>query len=317
MNHAVLDLFAGTGVGVACRNLGATEYGVEVWDAAVKSRDAAGFTTVYRDAWDVASSAGLAFDTLWASPPCQTFSTAGSGSGRKALDTVVAAIRQGLWKSVSGLRNLADGVGDARTALVLIPLTYVYHYRPTSIVFEQVPTVLPVWEEAAKALRDSGYSVWTGIIDASDYGVAQVRKRAYLIARRDGGVAQPPKKSDERVTMYEALGWGLTERPSPTLTSHLGVTRSPSGTQRVYLDAIDRGEFVFKPVTPIPSKVATNGIGSLYAPNTVNVSTEEGAVLQSYPAEFPFRGSKTEKDLQIGNAVPPRVAEAVLSAVWS
>ena len=315
--HSVLDLFAGTGVGVACKTLGVPEYGVEVWDKAVESRTAAGMTTIYRDAWDVYMAQGYGFDTIWASPPCQTFSTAGSGSGRRALDRVVHAIRARVWESVNGLRALSDEVGDPRTALVLIPLTYAHLYKPKSLVLEQVPTVLPVWDEMAKPLRDQEYSVWTGIIDASDYGVPQTRKRAYLIARRDGGVAGPPEKTRGRVTMHESLGWGLTNRPSPTLTSHLGVTRSPSGTQRVYLDAISRGEFVFRPGTPKHSKVATNGIGSKYAPNTVNVTTEEGAVLQSYPRDFPFQGSKTERDLQIGNAVPPKVAEAVLRAVWS
>ena len=319
MTHKVLDLFAGTGVGVGCRNLGVEEYGVEVWDAAVKSRDAAGMTTPYRDAWDIDAADGLEFDTLWASPPCQTFSTAGSGSGRKALNDVVTAIRQGRYRNPDLLKTLADEVGDARTALVLIPLAYVWRFRPGYVVFEQVTPVLPVWEETAKVMRDLGYSVWTGILDAADYGVPQNRKRAYLIARRDGRVAKAPAETTpDWVSMYEALGWGLTHRPSPTLTSHLGVTRSPTGTQRVYLDAIDAGEFVFRPgVVPEASRVATKGIGSQYAPNTINVSSAEGAVLQSYPRDFPFQGTKTEIDLQIGNAVPPRVAEAVLSEVWS
>lgn len=116
--------------------------------------------------------------------------------------------------------------------------------------------------------------------------------------------------------MFEGLGnreaWGLTNQPSPTITSHLGVTRSPSGTQRVYLDAIEQGSFEFKPVDPVPSKVAENGIGSKFAPNTVNIDTNEGGILQGYPGGFPFQGSKTSKHLQIGNAVPPPVAEAVL-----
>ena len=319
MTHKVLDLFAGTGVGVGCCNLGVEEYGVEVWDAAVKSRDAAGMATPYLDAWDIDAADGLEFDTIWASPPCQTFSTAGSGSGRKALNDVVTAIRQGRYRNPDLLKKLADEVGDARTALVLIPLAYVWRFRPGYVVFEQVTPVLPVWEETAKVMRDLGYSVWTGILDAADYGVPQNRKRAYLIARRDGRVAKAPAETTpDWVSMYEALGWGLTHRPSPTLTSHLGVTRSPTGTQRVYLDAIDAGEFVFRPgVVPEASRVATKGIGSQYAPNTINVSSAEGAVLQSYPRDFPFQGTKTEIDLQIGNAVPPRVAEAVLSEVWS
>lgn len=315
MAFDVLDHFAGTGWGVACKRLGLSEAGVEIMPEAVRSRDAAGMATVYNDVW-----AGLSDPSLvpghriyLASPPCQTFSTAGSGSGRDALNAVVGLIRSGAYKNPETLRHDGSVLGDDRTALVLAPLAHIHAHRPVFVAMEQVPAVLPVWEEYAKVLRhDYGYSVWVGILEASEYGVPQVRKRAYLIARRDGGVATPPEKSNHSVTMFDALGWGITDRPSPTLTSHLGVTRSPSGTQRVYLDAINRGAFVFKAVEPVPSRVAKNGIGSMYAPNTVNISSEEGAVLQTYPRDFPFQGSKTVVDLQIGNAVPPLVAQRIL-----
>ena len=310
----VLDHFAGTGWGVACKSLGLREAGVEIMPAAVATREAAGFTTIYHDVWDGLEDASLVppHRIYVASPPCQTFSTAGHGRGRDALDQVISLIRSGAYQDASTLRTRGVELGDDRTALVLAPLAHIWGHRPLFVALEQVPSVLPVWEEYAKELAQIGYSVWTGFLNSEDYGVPQTRKRAYLIARRDGEVERPPKKSTLQVTMRDALGWGLTHRASPTLTSHLGVTRSPSGTQRVYLDAIARGEFEFKPVPPVESRVAKNGIGSKYAPNTVNITSQEGAILMSYPADFPFQGSKTVIDLQIGNAVPPAVAEAVL-----
>ena len=243
---------------------------------------------------------------------CQSYSTAGRGAGRKALDQVVTAIKDRDWQDIDKLRDLGHRVGDDRTALVLTPLAYVHKYRPEFVAFEQVPTVLSVWEAHREPLEEMGYSVWVGYLDSENYSVAQSRHRAYLIARRDGVPAAPPAPRGGVRTMFDELGWGITDRPSPTLTSHLGVTRSPTGTQGVYLNAIERGAFIFKPGEPIPSKVATKGIGSLYAPNTINISSEEGGRLQSYPGDFPFQGSKTMIDLQIGNAVPPLVAEAVL-----
>ena len=321
-----LDLFAGSGVGVATRKLGIEEFGVEIWQPAIDSRAAAGFNTPYRDAWDVDAPErlGIEFDILWASPPCQTFSVAGKGAGRESLDAVIGAIQAGRWADIESLRTLGDEVGDQRTALVIVPLTYTKRYRPTYVALEQVPTVLPVWEAYRAPLESLGYSVWIGHLNSEEYGVPQARKRAYLIARRDGIEAGPPTPMNAGyrgshdsalpvpVTMHEALGWGITDRPHPGITSHLGVTRSPTGTQQVYQSAIDRGAFEFKDVAPIASKVAVNGIGSRYAPNTINLNDRDGAIIAGYPEDFPFKGTKTQRHLQIGNSVPPPVAEAVL-----
>ena len=191
-SHAVLDLFAGTGVGVACQQLGVVEHGVEKMPAAQATRKANGMGLAYDDVWDIGKAEGLKFDTLWASPPCQTFSVAGKGDGRKALTEVLEAIRAWRWTSMESLRRLGEEVGDERTALVLTPLAYVYKFRPTFVAFEQVPAVLPVWEACAAVMRSMGYSVWVGYLHAEQYGVPQTRKRAYLIARSDGKPAQPP-----------------------------------------------------------------------------------------------------------------------------
>lgn len=323
-----LDLFAGTGWGVACQRIGIEEYGVEIMPEARASREAAGMTTVYHDVWEGLENPEIVpeHDLLIASPPCQTFSVAGKGAGRKALDEVLGLIPVAADPG-SDLRTAGSGLDD-RTSLVLTPLAYAVRYNPTYIALEQVPAALPVWNAIAEHLQALGYSTATDILNAEQYGVPQTRRRAILVARNDGTPATLPNPTHSRyysrdpkrldpgvlpwVSMSEALGWGISDRPSPALTSHLGVTRSPSGTQSVYQDAIDRGAFVFKPEEPTKSTVAKNGIGSRYAPNTVNITSEEGAVLQTYPRYFPFQGTKTMKSLQIGNAVPPLLAEHIL-----
>ena len=118
----LLDLFAGTGVGVAAGQLGVQEYGVEIMKEAIASRNEAGFSTPYENVWDIEKAEALGFDTLWASPPCQTFSVAGSGAGRRALSDVQFAIESRAWRDVTHLQELGEGVGDERTALALSPV---------------------------------------------------------------------------------------------------------------------------------------------------------------------------------------------------
>ena len=279
-----LDLFAGTGWGVACQRLGIKEAGVEIMPEAVATRTANGMETIYHDVWDGLQLTAEqhreqfgSYGLLIASPPCQTFSLAGKGAGRAALDEVLEAIELHAYKDAAAL--LAFGAAhDMRTALVLSPLAYVWRDRPKLVAMEQVPTVLPVWEACAEVMREWGYDVKVEVLNAEQYGVPQTRKRAILVARRGGPVSLPkpthsryysrtPDKLDagvqKWVSMAEALGWrGLTTRPSPTITG--------GGTEAGGAEPIAK---YHERYTSAPGWVGA----------TDRLTTAETAVLQSYP----------------------------------
>ena len=168
------------------------EHAVDNMPEVNKTRIANGLSAVtYEDVWDVENAEGLEFDTLIASPPCQTFSLAGRGTGRQALDQIIRLIQEKAYKSVCALRAAGVELGDDRTALVLAPLHYIHRFTPDYVVLEQVPTVLPVWEAYVPVLKELGYNVWTGVLRAEKYGVPQTRKRAILIASRVSTVGEP------------------------------------------------------------------------------------------------------------------------------
>lgn len=334
-----LDLFRGAGGwSVACQQLGIVDLGVEKMREANATAHAAGHAFAWDDVWEPTTPLRSGFvDGLIASPPCQTFSKAGKGAGTKALLTVTDAIHDDTWRDLAGLRELGTRVGDERTALVLTPLYYWFMLQPEWVAFEQVPTVLPVWEEMSHVMREHGYSTWTGLLHAEQYGVPQTRKRAFLIAHRERRWVGPPlpthskyhPRSPKRldpgvkpwVSMAEALGWGLQERPSPTIT---GGGTETGGAEPIAKLAryTNRPDWVFnRPSTTIvgtfkPEIVAAPGyrttVSRQNAENSVRVTVAEAGILQSFPADYPWQGCKTKQYLQVGNAVPPGLAQAVL-----
>jgi DNA (cytosine-5)-methyltransferase 1 len=326
------DLFAGAGGwDLAAERLGIHARGVENMKEARATRDAAGLTTIHDDVWTFEPDGKAA--GLIASPPCQTFSQAGKGAGREALDAVIAGIRGGFYKDIEALRFLALTVGDDRTGLVLTPLHFAYTGDYEWLAWEQVPTVLPVWEACAEELARDGWSTWAGLMHAEQYGVPQTRKRAVLLASRTGEPDLPtpthsryyprtPATLDPNVqpwvSMAEALGWGLTERPAPTVTGGGTETGGAEPIAKLVERWTTRPDWCYRrPATTIvgtfkPEVVAAPGyrvdVSRQNAPDSVRVTVAEAGVLQSFPADHPWQGAKGKQYLQAGNAIPVGMA---------
>lgn len=352
----VVDLFAGGGGGwdLAARDLGLTAVGLETDAPSCATRAAVGLLTIRADVATYPPERFIGVAGLCGSPPCQSYSSAGKGAG----------------------------LADPRGQLVYEPMRYVRVIQPRWVALEQVPEVLGYWRWIARELREMGYSVWTGILNAASYGVPQIRKRAILLASLDRQV-QPPAPTHSKtghdemfgpgrlryVTMADALGWGLTERPAYVVAGggngtdggrHDGGSRQRAqiarhraegrwrlrGNQNSalgdgqtvrYSRAVDRpaqtittntGAWCWeRPATTIPATFANAaGGGGMVAPpghhttgtytadkGAIPVTIAELGVLQGFPADHPWQAPS--RAAQVGNAIPPPLAEACLRAL--
>lgn len=254
----ILDLFAGPGgwdTGLRLAGHTGLIVGIEHDAAACATAHAAGHPRIRADVatYPTAPFVGKV-DGLIASPPCQAWSTAGKQLGQLDQAHVYARIAD----FAAGREPETVDWADERSKLTAEPMRWAAALRPRWIACEQVPAVLPLWQYMGELLRGLGYQVWTGILSAEEYGVPQTRKRAILTARMDGPVSRPvathqryragqaPLTAPDLfgdplpppVSMAQALGWGLPERPAWTVTS--GGTET--GGAEVFGSAASRAE---------------------------------------------------------------------------
>lgn len=372
----VRDLFAGAGGwDIAALRLGWHVDGWEIMPEARATRAEARLHTAGFDVTKVRGEDG-GYDIEIASPPCQTFSMSGKGSGRRDLDKVLAGVRA----YARGEVHDASDFADPRTALVLDPLRVLLESGAPYAAWEQVPAVLPVWEACAEVLRERGYQAAARILNAEQYGVPQTRRRAVMMARRDGKPlhfpapthsqfhSRTPERLDENVkpwvSMAEALGWGMTARPSMTVcgggTDTGGAEPFGNGARIGIRKEMQEGRWEFRNTWQLKSRRDSDSrveqfgerqnrnidqpgpsftaethrwdwtLRNSKMPNSADrnagqpdgeirarLTLQEAAVLQTFPADFPFFGAKGKQFLQVGNAIPPLLAEAILRALVS
>lgn len=97
--------------------------------------------------------------------------------------------------------------------------------------------------------------------------------------------------------------WGFTDRPCVTLGNAVfrGLIGG-TGAKAAIVAAIDAGTFI-----PSPHG---NGHGHTEA---TRITVGEASALQTFPHDYPWRGGVTVVGTQIGNAIPPTLARAVLA----
>jgi DNA (cytosine-5)-methyltransferase 1 len=204
-------------------------------------------------------------------------------------------------------------------------LRLVRECRPRVVMIENVRGLMDhrfdaYRRELDQMLRQDGYEPQWRVLNASEFGVPQLRPRTILVACESDVLPffdWPRPASAPAPTVGEALhgqmasrGWeGAAEwaeranKVAPTLvggsTKHGGPDLGPTRARRQW-EALGVNGKVIAADAPAPGFF---GLPSL--------TVEMAATLQGFPSDWTFLGGKTHAYRQVGNAFPPPVARAV------
>ena len=201
--------------------------------------------------------------------------------------------------------------------------------------------------------QELGYTVEYKVLTASDYGVPQNRRRAIFVGFRDGTHFEFPKAfTSAKITAEEALsdlpeqsipdGSDYPQTPisdyqklmrvnSPVLNNHQATIHNQKTVDIISL-VPDGGNY-----KDLPSKlqgtrkvhIAWTRLNSKKPSFTIDTghrhhfhysynripTARESARIQSFPDDFFFTCSRTSQLKQIGNAVPPLMAECIAKSL--
>lgn len=255
-------------------------------------------------------------------PPCQGFSVQRRGSDIDERNTLV--LKYG---------KLIDE---------LYPMYFVME-NVSGIAGKRGKTILSQLIESGKKI---GYNVHVNLLDAQDYGVPQRRKRYIIIGERNdmGNNYKYPSTVSERKTVRDTIGnlpvppedgtdhpnlplhrrdrlselnlrriraikqgQGRDDLPQMLLADCHKVDSSIIGFRSVY------GRMAWDDVAPtITARFDSFTRGKFGHPEQDrSISLREGALLQTFPIDYIFKGNKVDIARQIGNAVPPLLAEQI------
>jgi len=312
MKPRVIDLFAGVG-GLS---LGFEKKGFDVvlaneYDASIATSYIANHKNTKMIVGDITSLdledtfgklAGT-IDVVIGGPPCQGFSQKGQ---RKTIH-------------------------DERNFLFKYYVSVVELVKPKYFVMENVPNLLTAEggyfrHEIEELFNKLGYSLEYGVLNASDYGVPQNRRRAVIIGKLDGDAPKLPVPKRNNVTIWDAIsdlaylesGEGSEEqeykypaesdyekmlrKDSSKLFNHIATKHSPLALERLALIPPNAGREV------LPEEHLTK---SIYSGTWTRMKKDEISVTITTRFDTPSSGKFTHPFLN--RAITVREAARIQS----
>lgn len=227
-------------------------------------------------------------EVLAGGPPCQPFSQAHAGDGQYDPRDMIPEF----------LRAVAEMLPETFVMEEVQTLAWTRHAAYLAMVIDHMETL--------------GYVVEHRVLNAAEHGLAQARKRLFVVGRRldiaerDGdGILWPAKKQGP--TMAEALGWDWREcvkRNMQVPDARARLTDLDTVTWPLRRPAMTVVGSFRPEVMAAPGYRKAGDPPRQATPGSVVVTLEERLILQDMPTDWILCGSTAARDLQVGNSVP-------------
>ncbi len=280
-------------------------------------------------------------------PPCQPFSKASYWTDPGHDSKYRRARARG--KEVEKPLPITEAREDDRRDLLAEFHRLIVEANADAFVMENVRSLLhprnkPVFEAVLKAFGRSGYLCTVVDANAVNYGVAQKRKRIFVIGSKHTTPIEPPithwatskdpqhlkppvavedvigsyigdEYAEEREQVTGRWADALQEIPPGSNYKHLTAW---AGHENPLFEAETRfWNFLLKLNPKAPSWTINANPGPWVGPfhwESRRLRTVELAAIQSFPHGYIFKGKKRQVIRQIGNAVPSKMAKVMIES---
>lgn len=248
-------------------------------------------------------------------------------------------------------QNKHTSESDERRYLLDEFARFVKAWLPEYVFVENVPGMQKVAEEKngplpsfLKLLKHLGYNFSFGVVPAMNYGVPQKRERFVLIASLGAKIQLPHATHGPELSPYTTVRTWISGLPtlsagevSETDPDHasaklselnlLRIRSTPEGGGRLdwpaelWLDCHRThsghsdvyGRLAWdRPASGLTTKCISYSNGRFGHPvEDRALSIREAACLQTFPRDYVFRGQLKSRARQVGNAVPPLMAQNI------
>ena len=231
--------------------------------------------------------------------------------------------------SIAGKRK---GVEDYRGLLFYEIIRIALTHQPAIMILENVPNLVQIdncntYKAICQELFKAGYEIYPDILNASEFGIPQARKRLYIVCiKKDSDIKfERPQPTHEPVYMESCLD----QNPDPKLIidrNDIVIENNnepPHELQPIRIGHIaggGQGERIYHPNGHAVTITANGGgVGSstgLYLINGVvrRLSIQECKRIMGFPEDFYIPESKKGYQ-QLGNAVIPKMIEKLIEGI--